>query len=66
MAIDYLVNDPSETTFAYIFTQTNLCGYPETITIDNPTDFIIHNEADKDFTIYTDLRANVEVYTVTV
>ena len=65
-AIEYLVNDPAVTTFAYIFTQTNLCGYSETITIDNPADFIIHNEADQDFTIYTDLRTSVEVYTVSV
>ena len=39
-------DDPAVTTFAYSFTQTNLCGYPETIVIDNPTDFIIHNELD--------------------
>ena len=33
LVISYTVNDPALTAFAYSFTQTNLCGYSETVTI---------------------------------
>ena len=52
VSASYTVHETAIDAFAYSFLQTNSCGYPETITIDNPaTDFINHNEERKDFTI---------------
>ena len=44
--MSYTVNDPALTAFTYSFVQTNMCGYPETIIVDNPAGFITHNDED--------------------
>ena len=46
--------------------QTNSCGYSDTITVENPTDFILHNELSHDFTIQTDSRSEAEIYIITL
>ena len=62
----YTVNDAALTTDAYSFTQTNACGYAETLIIDNPASFITHNEETSDFTIETSERSDAEIYKVMV
>ena len=52
VSASYTVHETAIDAFAYSFLQTNSCGYPETITVDNPaTDFITHNGERQDFTI---------------
>ena len=62
--ISYTVNDPAWTTFSYSFVQANSCGYPETIIVDNPADFITHNEIARDFTVATSQRGDAQVHTI--
>ena len=64
--ITYTVYDPALDTFVYSFIQTNSCGYPETIVVDNPAEFITHNEISRDFTIETKLRSDAQIYTITI
>ena len=64
--ISYYLGAEDLTSFAYTFTQTNKCGYPETITVANGPDFLTHNESNKDFTISTDVRDFIGKHSVTV
>ena len=64
--VRYTVNDPALTAFTYSFVQTNLCGYPESITVDNPAGFITHNDEDRDFSIETKLRSDAQIYTISL
>ena len=42
--VSYTVNDPALTAFTYSFEQTNSCGYPQKIIVDNTAGFITHND----------------------
>ena len=65
-AESYIINHPALTTFEYTFTQTNKCGYPEVISVDQQFDFLTHNELERSFTVETGLREFTGVYTATV
>ena len=49
----YNVGDAALTDARYELEQAPNCGYATTVTIETFADFIVHNEATQDFTIYT-------------
>ena len=64
--ISYTVNDPSLTAFTYNFVQTNSCGYPQKIIVDNPASFITHDRNLGKFIIETKLRSDAQIYTISL
>ena len=49
--IVYNVNQETLTDGYYVFDETPVCNYPETVTVTNLPDFANHNESSSDFTI---------------
>ena len=49
--ISYNIGAPSLTSLKYSFVEDPPCSYPETVTLVNLPDFVMHNESTSDFTI---------------
>lgn len=65
--INYNIGAPDLTDGLYVFDEDPICNYPETVTVTNLPDFMIHNEAASDFTVtqVTD-KSLLGEYTVTL
>ena len=64
--VSYTVNDPSLTAFTYNFVQTNSCGYPQKIIVDNPAAFITHDKNLGRFRIETKSRSDAQIYSISL
>ena len=65
--ISYNIGAPDLTSESYSFIEDPECNYPETVTLINLPDFVIHNEATSDFTIPSNSDLSlIGSYTVTI
>ena len=62
----YEVASSQITSFSYQFTQTNACGYEESVIVQSLPDFVVHNNSQRDFSVFTDDLENVGQFTVTI
>ena len=49
--INYYIGTPGFTDGSYIFDESPVCNYPETVIISNLPSFMTHDENNSDFTI---------------
>lgn len=49
--LTYIIGDPGLLSTKYLFDETPVCNYPETVTVTNLPGFAIHQESLKDFSI---------------
>ena len=54
----YAVDAALFTGFAYAFTQTNACGYTESIEVGGLPSFVTHNKGSKNFSVETNSLAD--------
>lgn len=47
----YTIGDPDQLSTSYLFDETPLCGYPETVTVTGLPTFVAHQKATADFLI---------------
>jgi len=67
VSITYRIGDPDLIDGAYAFSESPICGYPETVTVTNLPSWAIHLSADKKFKIpSTRDLALIGSYTVTM
>ena len=52
-SITYYIGDPAVTDGRYVFDESPVCNYPETVTVTNLPTFATHNTGTADFTIQT-------------
>lgn len=67
LELRYSIGDPDLTSLSYMFDESPICGYPETVTVQNLPAFATHNEMSADFTIAQNGDLNlIGEYTVTL
>lgn len=65
--LTYIIGDPDFTSTSYLFDETPVCNYPETVTVTNLPGFALHNEQSKDFSISKNEQHDLDgTYTVTL
>ena len=65
--ITYIIGDPEFLSSKYLFDETPVCNYPETVTVTNLPSFASHNELAKDFNIPMTEQHDLDgIYTVTL
>ena len=63
----YIIGDPDLLSQIYLFDETPVCNYPETVTVTNLPDFALHNESENEFSVpKTEEHSLDGTYTVTL
>ena len=65
--LTYTIGDPDLLSPSYLFDETPVCNYPETVTLIGLPDFVTHQESSKDFIIAKNEDHSLDgTYTVTL